>query len=440
MPVVNLSIALLSLLLISSSTSVQGQALSSVDRERGHVLLSEVKGDIKKNYYDPLYHGVDIETRFKEADQQLDKATSLGQVFGIIAQAALSLNDSHTFFIPPSQTVSSDYGWLLQAIGDQCFVVAVKPGSDAEAKGLKPGDLVLSINGIAPQREELWKLRYLYYQLRPQAGMHLVVRSPEREARELDVLAKVQTSKRTLDFTGMNGGSDIWNVIRDAEKENQLLRHRYTELGNDVFIWKMPSFDSNFDAIDALLNKARHHKALVLDLRGNSGGSELTLLDLIGRLFEKDVNVGTLKRRKENKPLVAKGSGQNAFTGKLVVLVDADSASAAEVFARVIQLEKRGVVIGDRTAGAVMRSRYHPHQMGMDVAVFFGISVTDADIIMSDGNSLERNGVAPDEGMIPTAKALATNQDPVLSRAVALADGKLDPQKAGNLFPREWAK
>jgi len=78
--------------------------------------------------------------------------------------------------------------------------------------------------------------------------------------------------------------------------------------------------------------------------------------------------------------------------------------------------------------------------MGMDVAVFFGISVTDADIIMSDGKSLERNGVTPDEGMIPTAKALATNQDPVLSRAVALADGKLDPQKAGNLFPREWAK
>jgi hypothetical protein len=59
---------------------------------------------------------------------------------------------------------------------------------------------------------------------------------------------------------------------------------------------------------------------------------------------------------------------------------------------------------------------------------------------MSDGTSLEHNGVVPDVGMIPTAKALATNQDPVLSRAVALVGGSLDPKQAGALFPREWLK
>jgi C-terminal processing protease CtpA/Prc len=161
---------------------------------------------------------------------------------------------------------------------------------------------------------------------------------------------------------------------------------------------------------------------------------------LIGRLFDRDLNIGTLKRRKETKPLIAKSHGQSAFKGKLVVLVDSDSGSAAEVLARVVQLEKRGVVVGDRTAGAVMRSRFHHHQMGMDIAVFFGVTVTDADLIMSDGTSLEHNGVVPDVGMIPTAKALATNQDPVLSRAVALVGGSLDPKQAGALFPREWLK
>jgi carboxyl-terminal processing protease len=267
--------------------------------------------------------------------------------------------------------------------------------------------------------------------------MHLLVKTSEGEQRALDVLAKVRNDKRRLDFTS---GWDIFRTIREIENENQLYRYRYEKLEDDVFIWKMPQFDGDSDKVDAMMDRVGHHKALILDLRGNSGGSELTLLSLIGRFFEKDLTLGTLKRRKETKPLVARTHGKDSYKGKLVVLVDSDSASAAEVFARVVQLEKRGIVIGDRTAGAVMRSKFHPHQMGMDVAVFYGVTVTDADMVMSDGKSLERAGVVPDELVLLTAKDLASKQDRVLSRAAELVGAKLDPVKAGAMFPREWLK
>jgi len=91
--------------------------------------------------------------------------------------------------------------------------------------------------------------------------------------------------------------------------------------------------------------------------------------------------------------MIAKTRGDGGFNGKLVVLVDSDSASAAEVLARVVQLEKRGVVLGDRTSGKVMRSRFYQHEMGVDTVIVYGASVTDADIIMSDGISLEAAGV-----------------------------------------------
>jgi len=190
-------------------------------------MLSQVRDDIKGNYYDSGFRGVDLDARFKAAHEMLDKATSLGQVFGIIAQTVIGLNDSHTFFVPPEQTVRSDYGWKLQAIGDKCYVVAVKPGSDAEAKGLKAGDEILAVNGIPPARQELWKLRYLYYQLRPQSGMHLLVKSPEGEQRALDVLAKVRNDKRRLDFTR---DTDIFNTIREMKTNSTVTATRNWEM------------------------------------------------------------------------------------------------------------------------------------------------------------------------------------------------------------------
>jgi carboxyl-terminal processing protease len=140
------------------------------------------------------------------------------------------------------------------------------------------------------------------------------------------------------------------------------------------------------------------------------------------------------------KPSIAKGHNEKAFQGQLIVLVDGESASASEVFARVIQLEKRGTVIGDRSAGMVMQSKFYPLQLGLVNAIFFGINVTNADLIMTDGKSLEHVGVTPDELLLPTPEDMATNRDPVLAHAGSLVGIKLDPEKAGALFPIEWRK
>jgi C-terminal processing protease CtpA/Prc len=85
-----------------------------------------------------------------------------------------------------------------------------------------------------------------------------------------------------------------------------------------------------------------------------------------------------------------------------------------------------------------MQSRIHSHALGLDRRLRFGISITKADVIMSDGKSLEKVGVTPDELLLPSPEDLAAGQDPVLARAIALAGGpQLDPAAAGALFPRE---
>ncbi|MGH9872583.1 MAG: S41 family peptidase [Pyrinomonadaceae bacterium] len=420
----------------SQSSNAQTQKASGFDKQRGHDMVSTVKSDLKKNYYDPGFHGIDIDARFKQADEKINTATSIGHIFGIIAQALTELEDSHTFFLPPGRSARTEYGWEMQMIGDQCFVTAVQPGSDAEAKGLKEGDEIWKIDNFVPTRDNFWKIQYYFHALRPQPGMQLIVKKPSGKEEQLVIAARITPLKRVVDLTS----GDIFDLIRDAENSARLNRQRYLEMGDELFIWKMPHFELEEQEIDSLMGKVRKRKALILDLRGNGGGYVVTLQRLAGYFFDHDVKIADRKGRKEMKPQVAKTRGDKVFNGKLVVLVDSRSASAAEIFARLVQLEHRGTVLGDRSAGAVMESRHFPHQSGVDVVAFWGLSITDADVIMGDGKSLEKSGVTADETLLPTAADLAAKRDPLLARAAELLGIKLKSDTAGALFPIEWRK
>ena len=430
--------ALVLIAILLAPQSLSAQQFGSIERDRSKVMLTSVKNEIKKSYYDPSFHGLDLEAHFKVAEDKLKQASSMGQVFGIIAQTLLDFNDSHTFFIPPQRAVTVEYGWQMEMIGDKCYVVAIKPGSDADTK-LKLGDQVLAADGHQPTRGNLWKMNYLYYSLRPQPGIRLIVQSPEGQPRQVDVMAKVKEGKKRLDFT--NNLDDYYHELREAENESRLHDHHYISLGKEkeLFIWKMPQFDAP-ELVEDMMGKARDSKALILDLRGNGGGAETALLKLLSYFVEKDTKIGEVKTRKETKPMIVKTRGGGVYKGKLIVLVDSQSASSSEVFARTIQMEKRGTVLGDNTAGAVMRAMYHPLQLGADTIVPYGVQVTNADLVMTDGKSLENVGVTPDELRLPTAKEMAGNLDPVLAHAASIAGVELTPEKAGGFFPVLWKK
>jgi C-terminal processing protease CtpA/Prc len=412
------------------------QTMDAINLDRSRGILRDAYENVKKHYYDPKYHGLDIDARYHEFDAKIQKASSLSQAFGLVAGFLDGLNDSHTFFQPPSRPYRIDYGYRMQIFGEDCFITRVRPGTDAESK-VHPGDQVLGYNNFMVNRGDLWKMSYYFNSLSPQKASILALRDPHGEERKITVDAKYRELKKVLDFTGEGGAWDIWQYIRDEQNQDHLVRERYVEIG-DVIIWKMPEFELDDSAVDRMFGIVRKHKALVLDLRGNPGGAVVTLEHMLGNVFDHDVKVGDRVGRKELKPENAKTRGGNAFSAKLIVLVDSGSASAAELFPRVIQIEKRGTVVGDRTMGAVMEARGYSGSQGADTKIFYGFSVTEADLIMKDGKSLEHVGVTPDEIVIPTARDLATGRDPALTRAAELAGLNLEPAAAGKMFPFEW--
>jgi C-terminal processing protease CtpA/Prc len=413
----------------------QDQPLSGEDRGMAKEMLHTVRDDIKKNYYDKKYKGLDIDARFKAAEKKIETAPTMNQALADIAGAVDALGDSHTFFIPPPRPYKHSYGWEMQPIGDSdCFVTVVRPGSDADKKGLKPGDQVLTVNGYSAIREDMWKIKYVFDILRPQPGLRLVVRSPEGTTRQIDALASMRATERIKDLLD-------YQTFAEERAEHKRIHHaRFVEYGKDAIIWKLPDFMFDSDEAKKMLDQIRAHDALVLDLRGDPGGSMEFLTHFLGGTFDREVKIADRVRRNGVKPELAKSRGDKTFSGKLIVLVDSESASASEVFARVVQLEKRGVVVGDLSSGSVMESVLYPNSIGRMAITFYSSSITEADLIMGDGKSLERVGVMPDTRILPKPSDLAAGRDPALAYAAGLVGVKLTPEEAGKLFPVEWPR
>src|SRR2546430_4020599 len=153
--------------------------MSKFERGRVQWMLEDVANDVRKHYYDPRLHGVDWDAKVAEVKTKVANETSLNMAFSHIAALLDALNDSHTFFMPPPRPYRTEFGWQLRMTGDHCFIVRVRPNSDAESKGIKPGDELLALNGFHPSRGNLRKMEYAFTILRPQPGFHLRLKTPQ---------------------------------------------------------------------------------------------------------------------------------------------------------------------------------------------------------------------------------------------------------------------
>lgn len=137
---------------------------------------------------------------------------------------------------------------------------------------------------------------------------------------------------------------------------------------------------------------------VIIDLRGNGGGSLLEATQLTGLFIEsgpivqiKDAT-GKVKAEEDNDPAIV-------YSGPLAVLVDRGSASASEIFAAAIQDYGRGVVVGEPTFGKGTVQSVVP--LDRDGALG-QLKVTIAQFFRVNGEGTQHRGVVPDV-LFPTA-------------------------------------
>ena len=401
-------------------------------RENALSILDEIQDKMKEYYFDQSYHGTDFKARIATAKERVKTLEFNWQMYRVIAQVLLELDDSHTFFMLPRRTDHFRYGINWQMIGDKCFITNVKSDSDAFAQGLEVGDQVLSINKFVPTRPDLWKMEYVMNQLSPAKTMDLKILKQDGTGKMLVIQAKILTDKE-------------WRAEIKEKKEKlkaRKLKDEYRpfkclEIGPDLVGCRLETFIAEKGDIDKMMKQASKYPKLILDLRQNSGGYSIIEEYLLSHFFDHEVQVDDEIARKKTETVKTKVLGSDKqYKGQVAVLVDSKSASAAEVTARVLQIEKRAKVYGDLSAGAVMSSIRIPFtdMLGIDTVYawnLFGMSITVSDVVMSDGSRLEKKGVIPDIPIRPTGLALKQKMDPVFSYVATQLGVTISPETAG---------
>lgn len=155
-------------------------------------------------------------------------------------------------------------------------------------------------------------------------------------------------------------------------------------------------------------------RAIVLDLRGNGGGygDEATA---VASAFVPSGTIFTTRER-SGATVVAKATGAVAWTGPLAVLVDGDTASAAEIVAGAIQDHRAGTLVGARTFGKGVVQSVFPLPDGS------AIKMTTARYTTPSGRDIDHSGIAPDVAVAepPGSRLGDPAADPQLARALEI--------------------
>ena len=405
--------------------------LSDYNREAGLIMLQQVRRDIERYHFDPHFKGVNLDTVFGQARQQIQQAKNNSEVFRALAAATRAFQDSHTRFLAPRRGYAFDYGWEMMPVGQACLIKHVRAGSDGELKGLKRGDRLLAIDDTPISRATMSAWRYLLWSIEPRNRLTLTVAAPDGSPRKIEIATKITPREHNIDL------ARDFNLLARKHADLELKRRsKFKEYG-DVFVWKLQTFAGDKDDLREGIRRTHGYTKLILDLRGNSGGYEEAFLELLSVLMGKDTKAGILRAREGSKPVVAELRGHKPWKGQLFVLVDGLSASASEILATVVQQQARGYVLGDRTAGAVQRSIVRTERVGAGPTVYYGMQVAVSEWEFENGRKLEGVGMVPDFLLIPTQEDIASLRDPVMAMALKQAGQVVDPATLGRDFPDE---
>ncbi|MEN6497649.1 MAG: S41 family peptidase [Thermoguttaceae bacterium] len=289
-------------------------------------------------------------------------------------------------------------GIELKADNGSLLIVRVIPGSPAQKGGLRDGDRILAVDGQQTRDCSTDRAANL---LQGEAGSvaNLVVESPNQQPRQL-------------------------RIRRERVEVPSIDDVRIVDRPQGVGYLKLTCFQktTSRDLDTALWNLHRQGmRSLIIDLRGNPGGLLVSAVEVADKFIERGVIVSTHGRNSQ-EDFTYSAHEPGTWRMPLVLIIDQDSASAAEIFAGAIRDHRRGTLVGTRSYGKGSVQGIFP--LGSSSA---GLRLTTAKFYSPKGYPFVGVGVQPDltvhnvarpADAASVASPTGTNDDPMLATAL----------------------
>lgn len=345
------------------------------------------------------------------------------------AAAAIESEDDFEDFDAPLSVYGP--GIELRIIDNRFVVFRVGKNSAAEYKGIKPGFIVETVDDVSLS-DLIARVRLF------NRGTTSVIRQlPAEIVNEIlngdkdstvkigfldaaDQKQEVVIRRERLQTVAVSMGADY--PEQQLTFEARLLDPATGYIRFDNF--SLPVIDKFCEAVASF----RSSSSLIIDLRGNQGGVIGISVALAGMLSDKPVDLGTSIYRYGPERLVATPKARH-FKGRIIVLIDEMSVSAAEMFAASLQTVGRARVVGIRSAGETLPS------VTVDLPTGARLLYPIANYRAASGTFLEGVGVIPDRIVPLDRVSLAKGNDPQLNAALEELAGKPE-QKAPPEVPK----
>lgn len=313
-----------------------------------------------------------IDTFYLDADKVKKEDLQNGMYKGLMN----SIDDKYAQYYTPDEyndfqeTNNGQYGGIgayVSQNSDTGDIVIVNPfdGAPAKEAGIKPGDIIVDIDGTSVVGMEL------------SDAVTLMKGEPDT-----DVSVKVLRDGEYIDV----------NITRKVV-DVPTVKHEIIENGDIGYIY-VSGFDkvtsTQFrQALDDI--EAKNAKALIVDIRDNGGGMLDVVVDMLDRLLPEGLLVYTETNQGRDEEYYS--TNEESYDKPMAVLINGYSASASEVFAGAVQDYKAGTIIGTTSYGkGIVQSIFSLNKDGDGSA----IKLTTARYYTPNGRNIHGIGITPD--------------------------------------------